>query len=70
MQKDKSVYGAYLSALEDARKYSSLPRPVQPSQRADKANRRFGLRRRNKKYTAKDLLPKKLRGMKYLIPKE
>lgn len=45
MQKDKSVYGAYLSALEDARKHGNLPVPLN-LRSADQTDERFGLRRR------------------------
>ncbi len=59
-----------MSALEDARKYGNLPVPLNLRNAPTKLMDDLGYGEDYEKYTAKDLLPKKLKGKKYLIPKE
>ncbi len=69
-KKDKSAYNAYMSALEDARQYGNLPVPLNLRNAPTKLMEDLGYGEGYEKYTAKDLLPKKLKGKKYLIPRE
>jgi len=69
-KKDKSAYNAYMSALDDARKHGNLPVPLNLRNAPTKLMEDLGYGEGYEKYTAKDLLPKKLKGRKYLIPKE
>jgi putative ATPase len=59
-----------MSALEDARKHGNLPVPLNLRNAPTKLMEDLGYGEGYEKYTAKDLLPKKLKGRKYLIPKE
>jgi putative ATPase len=69
-KKDKSAYNAYMSALEDARKLGNLPVPLNLRNAPTKLMEDLGYGEGYEKYTAKDLLPKKLKGKKYLISKD
>ncbi|MCA1623222.1 MAG: replication-associated recombination protein A [Acidobacteria bacterium] len=69
-KKDKSAYEGYMSALEDARKHGNLPVPLNLRNAPTKLMEDLGYGEGYEKYTVKDLLPKKLKGKKYLIPKE
>ena len=64
--KDKSAYSAYMEALEDARKLGNLPVPMNLRNAPTKLMKELGYGEGYEKYTAKDLLPKKLKGKKYL----
>jgi putative ATPase len=65
-KKDKSAYNAYMEALEDARKLGNLPVPMNLRNAPTGLMKELGYGEGYEKYTAKDLLPKKLKGKKYL----
>ena len=66
-KKDKSAYNAYMEALEDAKKLGNLPVPMNLRNAPTKLMKEIGYGEGYEKYTTKDLLPKKLKGKKYLI---
>ncbi len=65
-KKDKSAYNAYMTALEDARKLGNLPVPMNLRNAPTSLMKELGYGEGYEKYTAKDLLPEKLKGKKYL----
>ncbi|HEY0428026.1 MAG TPA: replication-associated recombination protein A [Pyrinomonadaceae bacterium] len=67
--KDKGAYEAYKEALEDARKYGNLPVPMNLRNAPTKLMKKIGYGEGYEKYTKEDLLPKKLKGKKYLKKK-
>ena len=69
-KKDKSSYEAYMEALEDARKYGNLPVPLNLRNAPTKLMKEIGYGEGYERYTKEDLLPKKLKGKKYLKTKE
>ena len=68
-KKDKSAYEAYMEALEDAEKYGNLPVPLVLRNAPTKLMKDLGYGEGYERYTGKDLLPKKLKGKKYLKSK-
>ncbi|MET0753014.1 MAG: replication-associated recombination protein A [Pyrinomonadaceae bacterium] len=68
--KDKSAYEAYKEALGDARKYGNLPVPMNLRNAPTKLMKKIGYGEGYEKYTNEDLLPKKLKGKKYLKRKD
>jgi len=68
-KKDKSSYEAYMEALEDARKFGNLPVPLVVRNAPTKLMKDLGYGEGYERYTSEDLLPKKLKGKKYLKPK-
>jgi putative ATPase len=64
--KDRSSYEAYKEALGDARKYGNLPVPMNLRNAPTKLMKKIGYGEGYEKYTNEDLLPKKLKGKKYL----
>jgi putative ATPase len=69
-KKDKNAYEAYISALEDAKKYGNLPVPMNLRNAPTKLMKDLGYGAGYEKYTTDDLLPKKLKGKKYLKPRD
>jgi putative ATPase len=67
--KDKSAYEAYMEALQDARKLGNLPVPMNLRNAPTKLMKKIGYGEGYEKYTKEDLLPKKLKGKKYLKKK-
>ncbi|HXH68902.1 MAG TPA: replication-associated recombination protein A [Pyrinomonadaceae bacterium] len=65
-KKDKSAYNAYMEALEDAKKLGNLPVPMNLRNAPTKLMKEIGYGEGYEKYTTNDLLPKKLKGKKYL----
>ena len=65
-KKDRSVYNAYLLAIEDAKKYGNLPIPMSVRNAPTKLMKDLGYGKDYEKYTAKDLMPEKLRNKNYL----
>jgi putative ATPase len=55
-----------MEALEDARKLGNLPVPMNLRNAPTGLMKELGYGEGYEKYTAKDLLPKKLKGKKYL----
>ncbi len=68
--KDKSAYEAYMTALDDARKYGNLPVPLNLRNAPTKLMKELKYGEGYERYTKEDLLPKKLKGRKYLKRKE
>lgn len=69
-RKDKSSYEAYMEALDDARKYGNLPVPLNLRNATTRLMKDIGYGEGYERYTTDDLLPKKLKGKKYLKTKE
>ncbi|HSK73095.1 MAG TPA: replication-associated recombination protein A [Pyrinomonadaceae bacterium] len=69
-KKDKSAYNAYMEALDDAKKYGNLPVPLKVRNAPTKLMKDLGYGEGYERYASEDLLPKKLKGKKYLKPKE
>lgn len=67
--KDRSAYEAFKEALEDARKYGNLPVPMNLRNAPTRLMKKIGYGEGYEKYTKEDLLPKKLKGKKYLKKK-
>jgi len=65
-KKDRSVYNAYLLAIEDAKKYGNLPIPMSVRNAPTKLMKDLGYGKDYEKYIAKDLMPEKLRNKNYL----
>ena len=65
-KKDRSVYNAYLLAIEDAKKYGNLPIPMSIRNAPTKLMKDLGYGKDYEKYIAKDLMPEKLRNKNYL----
>jgi putative ATPase len=65
-KKDKSAYNAYMEALEDAKKLGNLPVPLNLRNAPTTLMKEIGYGEGYEKYPTKDLLPKKLKGKKYL----
>ena len=69
-KKDKSAYEAYKLALEDAKKYGNLPVPLNLRNAPTRLMEDLGYGENYERYTKEDLLPKKLKGKKYLKTQE
>ncbi len=67
--KDRSAYEAYGEAMEDARRYGNLPVPLNIRNAPTKLMKKLGYGEGYEKYSKEDLLPKKLKGKKYLKKK-
>ncbi len=68
--KDKAAYNAYNMALDDAREYGNLPIPLKIRNAPTKLMKNIGYGKGYERYTKEDLLPEKLKGKKYYIPKK
>ncbi|KKQ97411.1 MAG: Stalled replication fork rescue ATPase [Candidatus Woesebacteria bacterium GW2011_GWB1_39_12] len=64
-KKDRSAYNAYMSALEDVRKFGNLPVPMQIRNAPTKLMKDLGYGKDYDKYTKESLLPEKLKNKKY-----
>jgi len=64
-KKDRSAYNAYMSALEDVRKFGNLPVPMQIRNAPTKLMKELGYGKGYEKYAKKSLLPEKLKGKRY-----
>jgi putative ATPase len=65
-KKDKSAYEAYKAALEDVKKYGNLSVPLNLRNAPTDLMKELGYGAGYERYTTEDLLPKKLKGKKYL----
>ncbi len=63
--KSKAAYYAYLAAMEDAKKHGNLPIPMSIRNAPTKLMKDLGYHKGYEKYTKEDLLPTKLKGIKY-----
>lgn len=68
-KKDRSAYDAYFKALEDVRKFGNLAIPLNIRNAPTKLMKDLDYGKGYIKYTKEDLLPEKLKGKKYYIPK-
>ncbi len=68
-KKDRSSYDAYFKALEDVRKFGNLPIPMKIRNAPTKLMKDLDYGKGYEKYTDEDLLPEKIKGKKYYIPK-
>jgi putative ATPase len=68
-KKDRSAYDAYMSALEDVRKFGNLPVPMNIRNAPTKLMKELGYGEGYDKYTKESLLPEKLKGKKYYYNK-
>lgn len=66
-KKDRSAYDAYIRALDDVRKYGSLPIPLKIRNAPTKLMEELGYRKDYELYTNEDLLPDKLKGKRYYL---
>lgn len=67
--KDKGSYEAYFKAVDDVRKHGNLPVPMKIRNAPTKLMKEVGYGKGYERYTKEDLMPEKLKGMKYYIPK-
>lgn len=67
-KKDRSAYDAYMRALDDVRKYGSLPLPFKLRNAPTKLMKELGYGKDYEMYTNEDLLPEELKGKKYFKP--
>lgn len=64
-KKDRSAYNAYMSALEDVRKFGNLPVPMKIRNPVTKLMKDVGYGEGYEKYDKESYLPEKLKGKKY-----
>jgi putative ATPase len=67
--KDRSANDAIVAAMEDAKKFGNLPVPMVLRNAPTKMMKNMGYGEGYERYTKEDLLPKKLKGRKYLKAK-
>jgi putative ATPase len=67
--KDRSAYEAYKAALDDAKRHGNLPVPINLRNAPTKLMKEIGYGEGYELYSKEDFLPKKLKGKKYLKPK-
>lgn len=67
--KNRSAYNAYMSAMKDARDYGNLPIPMKIRNASTRLMKDLGYGEGYEKYTKEDLLPEKLKGVKYFNDK-
>ncbi len=66
-KKNRSAYNAYMSAMEDVKKYGNLPVPLMLRNPETKLMKDLDYGKGYDKYSKEDYLPERLRGRKYLI---
>lgn len=64
-KKDRSAYDAYMSALEDVRRFGNLPVPLKIRNPVTKLMEEVGYGQGYQKYDKESYLPEKLRGKMY-----
>jgi putative ATPase len=67
--KDRSAYEAYKTALDDAKRHGNLPVPNNLRNAPTKLMKEIGYGEGYELYSNEDFLPEKLKGKKYLKPK-
>lgn len=65
-KKDRRAYDAYMTAMEDVKKYGNLPVPLNLRNAPTKLMRELGYSKGYKKYSSVSFLPEKLKDKKYL----
>jgi putative ATPase len=68
-KKDKGAYEAYFKAVDDVQKHGNLPVPMRIRNAPTKLMKELGYGKGYERYTKDDLLPEKLKGVKYLKKK-
>lgn len=66
--KDRRSYDAYFEAVSDAKEFGNLPVPMEIRNAPTKLMKDLGYHKGYEAYTAKDLLPEKLKGKIYYKP--
>ena len=69
-KKDRSAYDAYFRAVDDVKAYGNLPVPLKIRNAPTKLMKELEYGKGYERYTKEDLLPEKLKGKKYLFPKQ
>ncbi|HEX9007914.1 MAG TPA: replication-associated recombination protein A [Patescibacteria group bacterium] len=69
-KKDRSAYDGLRSAQADVTSYGNLPIPLNLRNAPTKLMKNLGYGKGYEAYTEEDLLPEKLKGKKYYIPKK
>lgn len=69
-KKDRSAYDGLRSAQADVTSYGNLPIPLNLRNAPTKLMKNLGYGRGYEAYTEEDLLPEKLKGKKYYVPKK
>src|SRR3989338_185618 len=64
-KKDRGSYEAYIAAMEDVKKYGNLPVPLKIRNAPIKLMKELEYGKGYEKYTKEDLLPEKLKSVKY-----
>jgi putative ATPase len=64
-KKDRSVYNAYMRALEDVKKFGNLPIPLKIRNASTKLMKELGYGKDYEMYSDHDFLPQELKGKKY-----
>jgi putative ATPase len=65
-KKNRSSYSAYMSAMEDVKKYGNLPVPLRLRNAETKLMKDLNYGKGYEKYSQEDYLPDQLKGKKYL----
>ncbi len=65
-KKDRSAYDAYMSALDDVKKFGNLPIPLKIRNAPTKLMKELGYGKGYEKYPNESLLPEKIKEKKYL----
>ncbi len=65
-KKDRSSYSAYMTAMEDVKKYGNLPIPLRLRNAETKLMEDLNYGKGYEKYSKEDYLPDRLKGKKYL----
>lgn len=65
-KKDRSAYNAYLTAMQDVKKYGNLPVPLKIRNPVTKLMKELDYGKDYEKYDKESLLPEKLKNKKYL----
>jgi len=66
-KKDRTAYDAYVSMMEDVKKYGNLPIPLVLRNASTNLMKKLDYGKGYEKYTKEDLLPDELKGKKYLF---
>jgi putative ATPase len=69
-KKDRSSYDAYMTALDDVRRFGNLPVPFEIRNAPTKMMKELGYGKDYEPYTKENLLPDKLKNKKYYLKSE
>ncbi len=68
--KDRTAYDGLMSAMDDVKKHGNLPIPLTIRNAPTKLMKNLGYGKGYEKYGKESLLPERLKGKKYFIPKK